>query len=456
MLTAAELKQKTEDLNRAYNEARDESLSAETRKNALEAGRELRREIDNDIVEHRQADEAAESEARAEAERIAHPVTADPPEAPAPEKSWGERFMEWKSAGAPGTFRTVVLPDYEYDLRAAGNKRAQVDYRYMGETVDPARQPSIEGMDWRSFQYIQKRTAQDIERRTDIVTTDAATVYSSYIVPSRTQKSLSWHENAASGIIKAGPTIVPTPDDNVLYYPKFITDATATHHDEAAQATVTNPVLGRMQLNAYRYDGYFSVSTEQIRSSILPINGILRDAADRAIATAEAAAFATGSGSDLPQGLAGSTTTTTAGTTASAATSFTMDNLKALKNSVLPGYRSNATWVFGTNAYGLLDTLKDGEGQYLWKPSNIAGEANALLGFPVFEDAGLPDITSATKGSVLFGDFSYYIIRPAGPVVFEANESFQYDKFLTTFRFAKWVDADLLDTAAVKHLLMAT
>ena len=104
-----------------------------------------------------------------------------------------------------------------------------------------------------------------------------------------------------------------------------------------------------------------------------------------------------------------------AGKTASAATSFTLDDLKALKLSVLPTWRANGSWVFGTNAYALLDGLKDDNGQYLWQPSNIAGEANSLLGKPIYKDAGLPDITTGTKGAVIFGDVSQYTCATPAP-----------------------------------------
>lgn len=438
-MESSEMKALHEKYRKAIEVVRDETQPDETREKAQADVVEMRRELDENLIAVVERREAEEDEARARAEEVAHQVTSAPPEKAEP--SSGEQFRQWMANGRPGTFSIAVMPDYAADFRAAGNKNVAVEHRHIDSGI------SVEGREVGDFSHVEKRT--------QILSTDAGTVYSSYLVPAITDRSLSWHENAVSGILQAGPTIIQTPDDNLMYFPKFLTDAAAGKTAEGTAATVTNPVLARMELNAWRLDGFFAVSMEMMRSSILDVTSILQTAANRAIATLLATYLASGNGSSLPQGLSGASTTTVAGKTASAATSFTLDDLKALKLSVLPTWRANGSWVFGTNAYALLDSLKDDEGQYLWSPSNIAGEPNSLLGKPIYEDAGLPDITTATKGAVLFGDFSEYYVRYAGPVVFEASDQFTFTTFEITFRFAKWVDADLIQTSAIKHLLMA-
>jgi HK97 family phage major capsid protein len=425
---------------------RDTTRSEVERERAQSSVIELRHLIDESILsiaEDREREE--DNEARARAESVAWGVTSAPPAQNG--TSVRERYQRWEDAGSPGTFRIAIYPDYEHDMRAAGNTRARFEYKH------EERQPNVEGMDWTRF--AEKRTSAERSQRTAILTTDASTVYSSYLVPARVLESLSYHENAMSGVLKAGPTIVQTPGDELLYYPKFLTDAAATHHDEGAAATETNPVLDRMPLNAYRYDGYFSASLEDIRSSVIPMEAILQNGANRAIATATASAYADGSGSSLPQGIGGDNTTTVAGVTASSATAYSFNNLKALKNSVLPGYRANGSWLFGTDAYSLLTMLIDDNGTYQWIPSNVVGDAESLLGCPIFEEPSFNSMTANKKATVTFGDMSYFVIRNAGPVLFEANDGFQFDKFLRTFRFAKWTDSDFLGTdGAVKHMVM--
>ena len=446
-MTSEELKRLVEVRQQAVAVFR-ESEDPATQEKAWAAAEEARDAMDKGVIEMTEAREAEEAEARAAAERIANQPVED---APAPiEPSSGQKLRAWQDAGSPGRFRIAVMPDYAYDYRAAGSK-SRVLYDHHAD-----KEISVEGRGVDGFQHIEKRTAADIEKRTQILSTDAGTVYSSYLVPARTDRSLSWYEVAQSGILKAGPTIIHTPDDTPLYLPKWTTDASATYHAEGSPATVTSPVLGEMLLNSARFDGFFSVSSEMIRSSILDIVPILQEGANRAISTAVATALASSAGTTIiPQGLTGTNTTCIAGATASAATSFTFDNLVTLYHSLLPVYRMVASWTFGTNAFTLLAQLKDDNGQYLWKPNNVASEPDMLMGHPVFEEAGAPDITTGTKGSVLCGDFSQYIIRYVGPVVFEASEEFAFSTFQTTFRFAKWFDADLIQPTAIHYLLMA-
>jgi HK97 family phage major capsid protein len=442
-----------EEIRKLYRAAiattHNKSLPDATRVAAAKEGAELRQQIDEWVVGRLGGVDGpdADAEARARAERIAFPLTSDAPASNS--KTLRDRFTQWEQNGRPGTFNCAIYPDLEHDYRAAGNLRANIVYKH-----EDAR-PSVEGYgDWRYM--AEQRSSRDIERRTAILTTDAATVYSSYLVPSRTLQSLAYHENAQSGILKAGPTIIQTPDDADLYYPLFATDAAATHHDEGVAATETNPVFDRELFKSYRYDGLFSVSNEDLRSSILPMDAILGNAANRALATALATALASGNGSDLPLGLGGATTPTTAGVTSATATTYTMGNLKTLKNSVLPSYRANGAWVFSTDAYDYLDQLVDGEGNYLWQPSNVAGQPPLLLGCPIYEDGGLPAMASGVKGSVLFGDFGQgYGVRYAGPIIFEASEHFLWDRFMTSFRFCRWLDARGLISDAIKHMVQA-
>jgi HK97 family phage major capsid protein len=436
-----------EKYRRSIEASRDETLPEAARKRHQDETISLRHQIDEalmGIAEDRENEQ--DNEARARAEEIAYGLTSAPPEANG--SSVRDRYQRWEDAGSPGTFRLAIMPDWEHDLRAAGNDRARVEYR------QDEKPPTVEGMNWTHF--AEKRTSAERSKRTAILSTDAATVYSSYLVPARVLESLAWHENAVSGVIKAGPTIVQTPGDELLYYPKFITDMTATHHNEGEAATEENPVLDRMPLNSYRYDGYVSVSLEDLRSSVIPMEAILQNAANRAIATATAGEYAAGTGVDLPQGIGGDNTTTVAGVTASSATSYTFDNLKTLKNSVLPGYRLRGTWLFSTDAYSLLTQLKDDNGTYLWVPSNVVGDAEALLGCPIFEEPSFNSMTANKKATVTFGDVSTFVIRNAGPVLFEANDGFQFSKFLRTFRYAAWTDSDFLGTdGAVKHMVQA-
>jgi HK97 family phage major capsid protein len=434
-MTAEDLKRLYDEYRHAIEAARDESLPEETRTKAAEDQISLRHQIDDALLADKQEREDQEREAAVEARMAAARIVADSTPVAAPQTpSMGEQYRQWDIGGRKGKFSVVLFPD----ARAAHPKANVV------QLDGPLK---VEGREYRPTVT---------ETRTDIISTDAATVYSSYLAPARTLERLHWHENAQSGVLKAGPTIIQTPDDAVLYWPKFLTDAAASTSPgtQGGAATVTNPVFSRATLESWRIDGFFAVSNEMLRSSVMNFEAVLAEAAARAIASQVATYLAAGTGSSQPQGLGGANTTTTAGKTTAAQAAFTVDELIELKLSVLPAARMAGTWLFGTAAYLALNLKKDGEGQYLLRPSANAGEPEMLLGAPVYEEAGYPAATHGLK-PVTFGDVSQFIVREVGPVVFEASEEFAFTSFETTFRFAKWMDSELLDTAAVKHLLMA-
>jgi len=296
------------------------------------------------------------------------------------------------------------------------------------------------------------------EARTDQTTIDT-TIYGSYTVTNPVWQQVEWHMNAQSGILKAPPTIIRTPGYEIMYIPKALTDPATTAHAEGATSVVTDPVMGRTTLGAQRYDGFFSVSDELLASSDLNWAGILGDFAGRACATqvADALAIAAGTGT-LPMGLmAHATSTTTLGATAASATTFTFDELIALKLSVLPGYRMspNCAWMFSTTAYVILASMKDDEGRYLWSPSTVANEPDRLLGNACYEEAS-GDTVHTGGHPVIYGDFSHYWVRYSGPgMVFDRDPSVAFTSFEQTFRYAVWVDGDLGDVTAIHHLAMA-
>ncbi len=442
-------KQTHEAYRRAVEQARNDNLDVASQTRAMEDVVKYRNALDEILLSDREAKE--DNEARANAERIAWGVQADAPQGNGPTVE--ERYRTWCKAGSPGTFRIAVMPDMAADLRACGNDRCTVSYRHDQE------RPIIEGIgDWTDF--AEKPTAADRQKRTSILSTDAGTVYSSYLAPARTQKSLAYHLNLLSGVIASGCEIVQTPDMAPLYLPELSTDAASQKTAEGSPATITNPVLGRTELDAYRYDLMFQVSTEMLQSSIIDMVPELQNMSSRAIATALATVYAQGDGSGHPLGIAGSTTTTIAGVTASGATSFTLGDLITLYQSVIPAYQANGAWLFSTDAFTLLMNLVNDDGTYYLMPSVSAGAADHLLGKPMRVDGFLPAMASTVKGPVLFGSWDAMKIRLCGPQVFEASEEFAFSSFLTTFRGCVWTDSRLglvgSGAGPIKHMLMKT
>jgi HK97 family phage major capsid protein len=99
------------------------------------------------------------------------------------------------------------------------------------------------------------------------------------------------------------------------------------------------------------------------------------------------------------------------GTTAAGnATGVTYDNLVNLIHSVDPAYRDNAEWMFNDSTLRAIKQIKDSQNRPLWQQDMALGERPTILGYPYVINQDVA-VMAANAKSILFGDFSYYLIR---------------------------------------------
>jgi HK97 family phage major capsid protein len=95
-----------------------------------------------------------------------------------------------------------------------------------------------------------------------------------------------------------------------------------------------------------------------------------------------------------------------------------------------------------------LKKLADSTGRPLWAPSITVGEPDRLLGHPWFINQDMDSTIVEDNETILFGDFSHFVIRRAlNPVLLRLNE--RYAEFFQTgfVMFERW-DSDLVNGAA--------
>jgi len=196
------------------------------------------------------------------------------------------------------------------------------------------------------------------------------------------------------------------------------------------------------------------VSSEALTDSGVDLSGYIAQAGGEAVGNALGAYLVTGTGSSQPQGVV---TAATLGKTTASATAITYSELVDLVHSVIPAYRvgSSVGFVMNDSTVGYLRKLLDTTGQPIWQESLRAGEPSRLLGYPVTIDPNVASIATAAK-TVLFGDWSRYIVRLAGGVRVERSDDFAFGNDLATFRIVLRADARLADTTgAIKFLAQA-
>ncbi|VVD63817.1 capsid protein [Pandoraea pneumonica] len=135
------------------------------------------------------------------------------------------------------------------------------------------------------------------------------------------------------------------------------------------------------------------------------------------------------------------------------AASITSDGLIDLIYDLPSAFTGNARFTMNRNTQRLVRKLKDGQGNYLWQPSFVAGQPATLAGYPVSEVPDMPDV-AANSTPILFGDFkqTYLIVDRIGVrVLRDPYTNKPYVLFYTTKR----VGGGLLNPEPMRALKVA-
>lgn len=116
-------------------------------------------------------------------------------------------------------------------------------------------------------------------------------------------------------------------------------------------------------------------------------------------------------------------------------------------------YRQNAKWLMNSMTAAAIAKFKDGDGNYLWRETYVAGQPATLLGYPVEIDENMPDVAAGAI-PIAFGDFQRgYVIndRQGVRILRDPFTNKPYVHFYTTKRVGGGVD----DVKAIRLLKVA-
>lgn len=168
-----------------------------------------------------------------------------------------------------------------------------------------------------------------------------------------------------------------------------------------------------------------SASQQMLDDSEVNLEAWLASQVDEEFAYQEGLAFLTGDGTNKPTGLL--TYLTGAANAAAhpygdvklvksgAAAALTADGLIDLTSALPTALAAGAKMIANRNTITAIRKLKDGQGNYLWQPSFVAGAPATINGYGVTEVAGMPDIAAGST-PIVYGDFArgYLIIDRVG------------------------------------------
>lgn len=136
----------------------------------------------------------------------------------------------------------------------------------------------------------------------------------------------------------------------------------------------------------------------------------------------EGIAFVSGDGTNKPFGLLGHATGGAAAArhpwgsiqvlTSGAATGFNADKIVDVVYALPAIYTPNAKFYLNRTSLGAIRKLKDGQGNFLWQPTYVAGQPSTLSGYSVIDVPDMPASNVAANIAMLFGDMreTYLVI----------------------------------------------
>jgi HK97 family phage major capsid protein len=214
-------------------------------------------------------------------------------------------------------------------------------------------------------------------------------------------------------------------------------------------------VFAEKLLNAYIYDtGMVRIPIELLQDSAFNVEALMAELFGERLGRTANEALTTGTGTNQPNGIV---TASSLGKTAAGAAAITSDELIDLFHSVDPAYRQspNCRWQFNDSTLAAIRKLKDGQGNYLWQMGDVRmGEPDMFLGKAYSVNQAMADIATGNK-SIIFGDMSKYVVRKVRNFEVMTLRERYAENFQIGMVGFKRFDGELLNTAAVKHLIQA-
>lgn len=259
----------------------------------------------------------------------------------------------------------------------------------------------------------------------------------------------------AFGGLRSIARVIPRSTGAPLDWPTVDgTSNTGAWLAENTDAAETDEVFANVTFSAFTSSSdLVKVSRQLMQDSAFPMASFLAEQLGERIGRLQAIAWIRGTGSGQPTGVRDSASFFNAADDVT----IVFDDLIGLKHSLDPAYRARgAQFVLNDSTLETISKLKDSENRFLWQPSLVAGTPDLIVGHRYVVDQAMADIGAGNR-SVLFGDFSKYIIMDVlGIDLMRLDELFAQAFQVGFIAFArtdgKLVDAGTNPVKALRHL----
>ncbi|ETR75065.1 capsid protein [Afipia sp. P52-10] len=233
--------------------------------------------------------------------------------------------------------------------------------------------------------------------------------------------------------------------------------------ETAARPQTNTPQFGSMTFTPGEIYANPAATQAMLDDAEINLEAWLASEVETEFAYQEGLAFISGDGTNKPRGLLTFVTGGSAAAvnplgaiqlkTAASATAVTSDELLDLVYMLPSAFTQDARWIMNRSVLGIVRKLKDGQDNYLWQPSYVAGQPSQIAGYPVTEMPGMPNM-AASALPIAFGDFrrGYLIVDRVGVrVLRDPYSNKPYVHFYTTKR----VGGGVQNPETIKALKMA-
>ena len=289
---------------------------------------------------------------------------------------------------------------------------------------------------------------------TQITTTDGL---GGFLVPENWSDFVSATELFKSDIEQVA-TVIRTSNGQPFNLPaNDDTAVVAAILGEGVAATVSDMTFTNVKFEPYTYgSGLVKVSNQLMSDNAFDLASFVGGQLANRLKRGINAHLTTGDASSKPQGIV---TGSSAGKTAAANNAITVSEVMDLFYSVDASYRNapGAGFMMNSSTAKAIRVLGFGQSNDFpaYVPGMSVGEPDMLFGKPVYINEDVASIGADAKVMV-FGDLKQYYVHEAGGVqILRLNERFA-DALSTGFIGYRRVDGNVLQSSAIKHLVMAS
>jgi HK97 family phage major capsid protein len=211
-------------------------------------------------------------------------------------------------------------------------------------------------------------------------------------------------------------TVIQSAGGQTINYPT--SDGTSEEGAQIGQNTTAGKAdisFGVIAHEIFKYTSkVVTLPVELIQDTSVDILGIVTTRSTQRVGRITNKKFTIGSGSGEPKGAVTAAAAGKVGTTGQTATVI-VDDLVDLEHSVDIAYRElgRCRWMMHDSTFKVIKKLKDSTGRPIFMPGydGLGGKMpDTILGYPVTINNHMATMAANAK-SILFGDFSYYVIR---------------------------------------------